>query len=246
LPPAQICFIGVMDVSQLIPLLRNVPLFRDLTDAELERIAAIAIPRSFPKKNLIFAEGSPREAVYFIVDGLVKAFKVDANGNEQIVSLLTKGDMFPHTGFFDQSPYPANAETVKPTRVFAIPIHSFEQLLLSTPTIAVKVLRVMGAKIRELQEKLQELTFQDVRHRICSILLRLAEAHGTDRDGAVVLHLPVTHQDLAAMAGTTRESVNRMLNDLRRRGVLEMNRNLIVLKDVEALKSWADEWRKRR
>ena len=93
---------------------------------------------------------------------------------------------------------------------------------------------------------MQELTFQDVRHRICSILLRLAEAHGTARDGAVVLHLPVTHQDLAAMAGTTRESVNRMLNDLRRRGVLEMNRNLIVLKDVEALKSWADEWRKRR
>lgn len=235
-----------MDLSQLLPLLRNVPLFLDLTDEELERIAAIAIPRSFPKKSLIFAEGSPREAVYFIVDGLVKAFKVDADGHEQIVSLLTKGDMFPHTGFFDQSPYPANAEAVKPTRVFAIPIQSFEQLLLSTPTIAVKVLRVLGGKIRELQEKLQELTYQDVRHRICSILLRLAEAHGTTQDGAVVLRLPVTHQDLASMAGTTRESVNRMLNDLRRHHILEMNRNHIILKDVEALKSWADEWRKRR
>ncbi|PRX41489.1 transcriptional regulator [Planifilum fimeticola] len=233
-------------MSQLVPLLRNVPLFLDLTDEELERIASIAIPRSYPKKSLIFAEGSPREAVYFIVDGLVKAFKVDANGHEQIVSLLAKGDMFPHTGFFDQSPYPANAEAVKPTRVFAIPIQSFEQLLLSTPTIAVKVLRVLGAKIRELQEKLQELTYQDVRHRICAILLRLAETHGTTQDGTVVLRLPVTHQDLASMAGTTRESVNRMLNDLRRQRILEMNRNHIVLKDVEALKSWADEWRKKR
>ncbi|MFS8514601.1 MAG: helix-turn-helix domain-containing protein, partial [Planifilum fulgidum] len=75
---------------------------------------------------------------------------------------------------------------------------------------------------------------------------RLAEAHGTTQDGAVVLRLPVTHQDLASMAGTTRESVNRMLNDLRRQRILEMNRNHIVLKDVEALKSWADEWRKKR
>lgn len=235
---SQICFTEVMALSQLTQLLRNLPLFSDLTDEELERIAAIAIPRSYPKKALIFAEGCPREAVYFIVEGLVKTFKVDTNGHEQIVSLLGKGDMFPHTGFFDQSPYPANAEAVKRSQIFAIPIHSFEQLLLSTPTIAVKVLRVMGAKIRELQEKLQELTYKDVRQRIISILLRLAEAHGTTQGEAVVLRLPVTHQDLASMAGTTRESVNRMLNELRRRQILKMDRNHIILHDVDALKSW--------
>ena len=240
------CSIEVMDLSQWLPLLRNVPLFRDLDDEELERIADIAIPRTFPKKTLIFAEGSPREAVYFIVEGLVKTYKVDANGHEQIISLLKKGDMFPHTGFFDQSPYPANAEAVKQTRTFAIPVRSFEQLLLSTPTIAVKVLRVLGAKIRELQEKLQEITYQDVRHRISAILLRLAEAHGTTQNGAVVLRLPVTHQDLASMAGTSRESVSRMLNDLRRCNILEMNRNHIVLNDVESLKSWADALPKRQ
>src|SRR5690606_38739905 len=229
-----------MGMSQLLPLLRDLPLFLDLTDEELERIAAIAIPRFYPKKTLIFSEGSPREAVFFIVDGLVKTFKVDTGGHEQIVSLLGKGEMFPHTGFFDQSPFPANAETVKPSHLFAIPIRSFEQLLLSTPTIAVKVLRVMGAKIRELQEKLQELTYQDVRHRIIAILLRLAEAHGTARGETVVLRLPVTHQDLASMAGTTRESVNRILNALRRKRILDMNRNHIILNDVETLKSWTD------
>jgi len=229
-----------MGVSQLIPHLHNVSLFRDLTEEELERIAAIAIPRSFPKKAVIFNEGGTREAVYVIVDGLVKTFKVDENGHEQIISLLTTGDMFPHTGFFDQSPYPATAETVVPTRVFAIPVRSFEQLLLSTPTIAVKVLRVLGAKIRELQEKLQELSSQDVRHRLTAILLRLAAAHGSTQDGAVVLRLPVTHQDLANMAGTTRESVNRLLNDLRRQRILDMTRQHIILYDVEALKAWAD------
>ncbi|WP_054672347.1 Crp/Fnr family transcriptional regulator [Calditerricola satsumensis] len=229
-----------MGLSELIALLRNVPLFRDLTDEEVERIAAIAIPRTYPKKTVIFTEGSAREAVYFIVDGLVKTVKVDENGHEQIVSLLTTGDMFPHTGFFDQSPYPATAEAVEPTRVFAIPVRAFEQLLLSTPTIAVKVLRVLGAKILELQEKLQALTGQDVRHRLVAVLLRLAACHGTAQDGAVVLNLPVTHQDLANMAGTTRESVNRLLNELRRRGIADMTRRQIILYDVEALKAWAN------
>ncbi|TMZ56738.1 Crp/Fnr family transcriptional regulator [Klebsiella pneumoniae] len=87
---------------------------------------------------------------------------------------------------------------------------------------------------------MQELTYQDVRHRIIAILLRLAEAHGTARGETVVLRLPVTHQDLASMAGTTRESVNRILNDLRRKRILDMNRYHIILNDVETLKSWTD------
>jgi CRP/FNR family cyclic AMP-dependent transcriptional regulator len=166
-------------------ILKMVPLFHDLTAQELARVEEIVIQRFFNKKTVIFTEGSDKEAVFFIRDGLVKAFKTDTNGHEQIVSFLKTGDMFPHIGFFNKDPYPATTEAIVETHVLAIPITLFEQLLLATPTIAIKVLRVMGAKIKELQEKLQEFTGQDVNHRAVSFLLKLAEQHGEKKGNTV-------------------------------------------------------------
>jgi len=95
-------------------MLEPFPMFRDLTPDELARVEAIAHRRTVRKKTVIFHEGSEKEAVYLIEDGLVKTYKTDANGHEQIVSLLQGGEMFPHTGFFNQLPYPATAGTCPP------------------------------------------------------------------------------------------------------------------------------------
>src|SRR5690606_37376908 len=100
---------------------------------ELEHIWGISIQRSYRKRTIVFTEGADKEAVYFILDGLVKAFKTDENGNEHIVSFLKTGDMFPHTGFFNQNPYPATAEVIVDTHLLAIPVRSFEQLLTNSP-----------------------------------------------------------------------------------------------------------------
>lgn len=218
--------------------LTMVPLFRDLNPQEIERLENIVIQRSFRKKSTIFLEGSKKESVYFIQDGLVKTYKTDENGNEQIVSFLKTGDMFPHTGFFNQNPYPATAEAIVDTLLLAIPVHSFEQLMLTTPTIAIKVMRVLGLKIQELQAKLQEFTGQDVHLRALSFLLQLAEKHGEAKGNTVLIEVPMTHQEFANVIGTTRETVNRLLNQLRKDKIIETQRNEIIILDVEALKNW--------
>jgi CRP/FNR family cyclic AMP-dependent transcriptional regulator len=218
--------------------LKRVPLFHDLNVQELARVTEITIPRFFNKKSVIFTEGSDKEAVFFITGGLVKVFKTDENGHEQIVSFLKTGDMFPHIGFFSKDPYPATAEAIVDTYLLAIPECLFEHLLLDTPTIAIKVLRVMGARIKDLLEKLQEFTGQGVNHRALSFLLKLAEHHGDKKGNAVFIDLPMTHQEFANAVGTTRETINRLLNQLRKENLIKTERTRITIYDIEALKYW--------
>ena len=103
-------------------ILSKVPFFRDLSPQELHEIAKITIERTCPKKTIIFSEGSTKEAVFFIHKGLVKVYKTDINGHELIVNFLKSGDMFPHTGFFNQNPYPGTAEAVENSHLLAIPV----------------------------------------------------------------------------------------------------------------------------
>ncbi len=222
-----------------IEMLRLIPMFRDLSPDELEQIWGISIPRSYRKRTIVFTEGSDKEAVYFIQDGLVKAFKTDENGNEHIVSFLKTGDMFPHTGFFNQNPYPATAEVIVDTQLIAIPVRQFEQLLTNIPAISIKLLRAMSEKIRELQGKLQELTGNDVQDRGLLFLIKLAENYGTLRNGSVHIDVPMTNQEFADTIGSTRETVNRLINQLRKEDILETNRNGYIILDFEALKNWS-------
>lgn len=221
-------------------LLRLVPIFGDLTESELDHIWGITISRSYRRRSIVFSEGVEKEAVFFIVDGLVKAFKTDENGNEHIISFLQTGNMFPHTGFFNQTPYPATAEAIVDTKLLAIPVLSFEQLLMKIPAISIKVMNAMSAKIKELQEKLQELTGNHVQDRGISFLVKLAENYGVERDGTIHIHLPMTNQEFASTIGTTRETINRFINQLRKEGIIETKRNGYVIQDLEALKYWND------
>lgn len=229
-----------MQKEMMSEFLRQVPMFHDLNAQEMERVVEIAISRFISKKSVIFSEGSEKEAVFFIQEGLVKTFKTDENGHEQIVSFLKTGDMFPHTGFFNQNPYPATAEAIIDTHLVAIPVRLFELLMLNTPSIAVKMMRVMGDKIVELQEKLQSLSGQDVKHRVLSFLLKLAEQHGEINGNRITINLPMTHQEIANSVGTTRETINRLLNQLCKENTLKTDRNRIVIIDLEALKQQRD------
>ncbi|MNS36847.1 Global nitrogen regulator [compost metagenome] len=145
--------------------------------------------------------------------------------------------MFPHTGQFGTNQYPATAETLINTRLLAVPIRAFEQILTTKPSIAFKMMGVMGGTIRELQNKLQGFTHRNVEDRGISLLIRLAEDFGTVLDGGdILIHVPMTHQEIANIIGFTRESVTRLLNSLCKEGILLSNRQGFIVKDLQALK----------
>ncbi|WEG12065.1 Crp/Fnr family transcriptional regulator [Pullulanibacillus sp. KACC 23026] len=223
-------------MSDQTALLKSIPIFSELTTYELAQVETISILRDYEKKSYIFMEGEKREAVYFIQKGTIKTFKLDSNGKEQLISLLYPGDMFPHVGFFDDSPYPATAEAVVKAQLVMIQIEEFNALLIERPGIALKVMKILGQKIQALTQRIQELISDDVYHRTVNTLIRLASESDRSEDGMLILNAPITNQDFANMVGSSRETINRIFNQFKKEGLLEINKRKIKIIDLEGLK----------
>lgn len=222
-----------------VDILRHIPLFSELSEEELQKVKAITTKRTYKKKEYVFMEGDKREAVFFIQSGAIKTFKVDQEGNEQIMNLLREGEMFPHIGFFDESPYPATAEVIQEAELFVIRMDDFEALMLNQPQIAVKVMKIMGQKISALAQRIQALISQDVRHRVIFSLIRLALESGKQTEKGVHIDMPITNQDFANIVGSSRETVNRIFNQLKKENLIEFGKNGILINDIDELKtSW--------
>ncbi len=217
-----------------IELLREITLFKDLTEEELSRVHNLAVERAYAKGEYVFMEGQEREEVFFIRRGLIKVIKVDEEGREHIVNILGRGKMFPHVGFFQDSPYPGTAQAMEASVLLSMRRNQFDVLLTEYPDMARKVMHVMGERILDLQAKLQELALFASHDRVTALLRHFAEEHGVERPDGVYVKLPITHEEMAHMIGMTRESVNRVWNQLRRDGVLKGQRDEWVL-DMEKL-----------
>lgn len=210
---------ATMKNDDIEKLLINFPIFRQLDDKEIAKILEISITREWKKGSHIFFQDEPLENVYFISTGKIKIYKNDLNGKEQIVNILKRGEMFPHIGFFRRGGYPANAEALTDSTLVVVPISLFEQVLIDYPSLSIKVFKVLGEKIVDLQERLEEQVLNNTHEQIIRLLVRLGKKHGQYfEDGTITLKGEFTNKDLANMIGTTRETVSRTLTRLKKEG----------------------------
>lgn len=216
--------------------LRSIPILRDIGREGAEKLCSAAIPRGLPRRTTVIREGEEVKAVYFILQGLVKTFRTDEKGNEQIFSLLKSKEMFPLTCQSDGTLHSVSAVTVTDTKLLAIPSKLWEQIIAGSPDVAVKMVELMSHKIKELQDKLQRFSQRSVEERGIAFLIELSEHFGVEREGMVWIPVPMTHQELASTIGFARESISRLLISLRREGIVQMNRNGFVVRDLFALK----------
>lgn len=223
---------------ETIQVLKQVPLFAELNEEDLDQLKDITSKGTYRKRECIFMEGEEREAVYFIHSGTIKTFKVDYDGKEQIINLLQAGDMFPHIGFFEESPYPATAEVISDTVLFMIRIEDFDEFMITHPRIAMKVMKIMGQKISALTQRIQEMTSQDVHHRVVLALIRLAQESGLSDNQEIFIDIPITNQDVANIVGSSRETINRVLNQLKKEDLIESSRKGIYIKDLDQLRQY--------
>lgn len=220
-----------MDKQERKNILAKFSLFRDLEDHELDKIVDISISRKWNKNSHIFMQGDPLENVYFINNGKVKIYKSDANGREQIVAILKKGEMFPHVGFFRKGGYPGFSEVLEEASLVVVPIAQFEKVLVENPHLSIKLFKVLGEKIVDLQERLEAQILNTTYEQIIKLLIRLGELHGEKQaDGAILLTTDFTNKDLANMIGTTRETVSRTLTKMKRNELISTDAagNLII------------------
>jgi CRP/FNR family transcriptional regulator, cyclic AMP receptor protein len=224
-----------MNKDEIKDVLSEFSLFRDLNNFELEKIVDIAISREWKKNSHVFMQGDPLENVYFINEGKVKIYKSDASGREQIVAILKKGEMFPHVGFFRKGGYPGFSEVIEQASIVVVPISQFEKVLVENPHLSIKVFKVLGEKIVDLQERLEAQILNNTYEQIIKLLIRLGDLHGEkQQDGTIILMTNFTNKDLANMIGTTRETVSRTLTKMKKDELISSDQqgNMILDPDI--------------
>lgn len=228
--------VNLMKIEEIKRVLADFTLFRELNDFELTKITDIAISREWKKQSHVFLQGDPLENVYFIYDGKIKIYKSDINGKEQIVAIAKKGEMFPHVGFFRKGDYPAYAEVLESSTLIAIPISKFETVLIDNPELCIKVFKVLGEKIVDLQNRLEEQILNNTYEQIVKLLIRLAQNHGKEQeDGTILLKSEFTNKDLANMIGTTRETISRTLTKMKKDELIEVDDEGNMIVDIKIL-----------
>ncbi|SFA82287.1 CRP/FNR family transcriptional regulator, anaerobic regulatory protein [Lentibacillus halodurans] len=225
-----------MKTGTVQKLLQTFPLFKDLTDIEIEPIIDLAKHRMYRHRTHIFMQGDPLTNVYFIHQGKVKIYKTDFHGKEQIVNILQPGDMFPHQGFFRQDNCPAHAKVLEEAVLIYIPIQSFENFLINYPDISVKLFRVLGDIIVDLQGRLEEKILHNTYEQIIMLLLRLSRGYGKETsDGLIKLTTQFTNRELANMIGSSRETVSRTLTQLKMQNLVTTDKSGAIVLDTDAL-----------
>lgn len=212
-----------MHANEIRQQLQAVPLFKELSMQELDSIVEITQPRLYKSKMYAFMQGDPLDRVFFINTGKVKIYKTDHSGREQIVSVLENGEMFPHAGFFRQGQYPAHAELLEDTQMIVIPISRFEEVLIAYPELSIKLFKVLGEKIVDLQARLEEQILHNAYEQIIMLLLRLCRTNAQKTATGFTFTTQFTNKDLANMIGTSRETVSRTINYLKKKEFVQID-----------------------
>lgn len=215
-----------MSTDSTQQLLQRFPLFKHLSDEEMIPVLDIARKRLYREGTHLFMQGDPLTNVYFILNGKIKIYRTDLQGKEQIVNVLVENQMFPHQGFFRNDDYPAHAEVIEEGTLVHIPIHLFEQFLIANPQVSVKVFRVLGDIIVDLQNRLQEQILNNTYEQIILLLIRLTKSHASElEDDYFEITTQFTNRDLANMIGSSRETVSRTLTQLKKNSLIETKKN---------------------
>lgn len=225
-----------MNTKSIRNLLQRFPIFKNLNEFEIEPVVDLAKQRMYPNGSHIFMQGDRLTNVYFIHQGKVKIYRTDMQGNEQIVNVLQPGDMFPHQGFFRQDDYPAHAEAIGDLILVYIPIQSFEEFLIAHPEICIKLFRVLGDIIVDLQNRLKEKILHNTYEQIVMLLLRLSKSHGEKiNNHTFKIATQFTNRELANMIGSSRETVSRTLTQLRKQKCIENDKDGFLLVNIDLL-----------
>ncbi len=217
--------------------LRRVPLFSTLAREQVHEIARAARRHRYERDDVIFYQDDPGDTFYVILNGQVKVSVSSAEGQEAILVMLDTGDSFGEFALLDEQPRSATIQATRPTEVLALRKEEFHRIIRQSPEIALGLLRVITKRLRDTDQLVQDAAFLDVAERLAKKLLSLVEQHGRITPRGIELDIQLTQQDLAAMIGATRESVNKQLGAFRDRGILAVDRQRITILKPDALRA---------
>jgi CRP-like cAMP-binding protein len=221
----------------LVGTLRRVPLFNDLSEVELSLIAERVTLRNCDAGSMVFSEGDPCHELLIVQHGSVKLLKTAASGRHQLIGIERAGNSLSEIPVFDGGAYPATAQAVEHTVLLRLEAGHFRKVCSQNPDLALKVIKVLGHRLRRMGTLVEELSFATVRKRLISHLVQLAEESGVPTSPGIEFELTENNEELATRLGTVRELVSRNLGRLHGDGLIEMRRRTATIQNLSALKN---------
>lgn len=221
-------------MNQDFALLENVPIFQGLENAVLNQIHQQTIRKSYPKDTILVQENESGDTMYMILSGKVKVSNVGPDGKEVILSVLGPGEIFGEMSLLDDEPRSANVTAIEATEMLQLRRRDFLPLFEGNVEMLTKLLATLSRRLRHANAQIRSLALLDVLGRIAKLLLELADKDGRKLlDGSVVFRRP-THQEIASMVGTSRETVSRMIGELARDGYIKISgKDIIIYEDMD-------------
>jgi CRP-like cAMP-binding protein len=222
-----------------IELLQSVALFWDLSEAELGYISEKMIARHYESGKFIFLEDSEGEQCFFVIKGSVKVTRLSKDGREVILAMLNEGEFFGELALLDGESRSANVIALEETEVLTLNREDFLVVLQDYPQIAIQLLKEMAHRLRKSDRQIASLSLSDAEKRIALCIIRFADEQGVIRRGQVSIPRVPIQQDIANMAGTSRETVSRAINVLEKEHYIKrQGRELLILDYKQFIKEF--------
>jgi CRP/FNR family transcriptional regulator len=226
--------------DEITALLRQLPIFAELSDAVIGQLAGRCVARDFAEGRVLFSTGDACRGLYVIGTGRVRIYRTSPDGKEQVLHIEGAGRPVAELPLFDGGTYPASAITAEPSRLIFLARDDFEAMYRMHPDVAHAIIRALGKRLRHLVQVTETLAFHDVAARLAMLLVGYAERGGSTSPSGTEIRLDRTQEELSLEIGTARESVSRAMRQLRRDGLVELvGRNRLRIPDVARLRARA-------
>ena len=216
--------------------LKYVPIFSELSDSTLEQISKLGVKKKFPKDSIILFEHETGSALFVIVSGKVKVSRVSEDGKEVILTILGDSDFFGEMAILDGLTRSANVTSMEDSELFIIQRKDFLELLQIHPEVSIALLQELTQRLRAADMKIKSLSLKDAEGKVATVILQLADDLGKIKQGTVEIEKLPFQQDLANMAGTSRETISRTLHSFAKKGLVELDGSKLRILNYEKFK----------
>jgi CRP-like cAMP-binding protein len=237
-PVISLHLVASMRSEEVVELLGRVPVFSTLEDRDLDRIASLAVPRSFGSGEVVFREGDASDTCYIVRDGRARAIRSHRDGRTITLARFGPGDIFGELALFEDELRSATVEAIEATTVVAVLGPDMRRLLGEHAEMSARLVIALGRRLRETNERLSRQSFQTVQSRVAVVLSQLVDQEQGEGGESGDVLVTATQADLAQLAGSSRESASRFLAVLERAGVISQGRGRLVVHDPQALKQY--------
>ncbi len=220
-------------MSELSEFLKYVPIFSELPDETIEQIAQIGQIKEFSKDSVILMEDEDGLTMFFIIEGKVKVTRTSSDGKEVILTVLGHSEFFGEMAILDGMSRSATVIALEDSKLFIIHRNDFLELLKKHPEISIPLLQELTSRLRAADMKIKSLSLKDAEGKVATVILQLAETQGKVKHGIVEIEKMPLQQDLANMAGTSRETISRTLHTFAKKGYIEMEGSKLRILNYE-------------